>query len=132
MRRIVCGFAALAAVVAVSAANSADAPQVTRKPLLQHDATNAGQTFQLIDVVIPVGGREGKHTHPGDLIAYVESGDVTLFYEGEPNKSYKAGESFFIPAGHVHEGINMGSAPAHVVASYIGPKGQPLTTQVDK
>ena len=132
MKNSMYALAALAAVAAISVASAADAPQVTRKPLLQHDATNAGQTFQLIDVVIPVGGREGKHTHPGDLIAYVESGDVTLFYEGVPNKSYKAGESFFIPAGHIHEGINMGSAPVHVIASYIGPKGQPITTQVEK
>lgn len=132
MKKSVCAFAVLAAVTAISAANSADAPQVTRKPLLQHDATNPGQTFQLIDVVIPAGEREGKHTHPGDLIAYVESGEMVLYYEGIPDKSYKAGDSFFIPAGHVHEGINMGSAPVHVIASYIGPKGQPLTAQVNK
>ena len=57
--------AALAALTVV-AASAADAPQVVRKVLNQQDIAN-NQTMAEIDVLIPVGGREGRHTHAGPL-----------------------------------------------------------------
>jgi quercetin dioxygenase-like cupin family protein len=122
-------FASAVFVTIFAAPSHSAEPQVQRKMLLQQDSSVPGETFALLDVVIPVGGREGRHTHPGDLIAYVVSGDVTLDYEGSPTKTYHPGESFFVKAGKIHEGINMGNAPVHVLAAYVGPKGQPLTAQ---
>ena len=134
MHKFVMG--ALALAVAASAAFiaqpslSADAPTVTRKVLMQQDV-QTGNTMVLIEVTIPVGGREGKHTHPGPLMVYVKSGAISLDYEGKPNVTYKAGESFFVEAGKIHEGINRGTEPAVALATGVAPKGQPLTTQVN-
>jgi quercetin dioxygenase-like cupin family protein len=116
-------------LAAVSLAVAADAPQVVRKVLNQSDVAN-NQTMAAIDVTIPVGGREGRHTHPGALMVYVLSGVFSLDYEGKPQADYKAGDAFFIEAGKIHEGINKGNVPAHAVATFAGPKGQPITTQV--
>ena len=44
--------------------------------------------------------------------------------------TYKAGDSFFIEAGKIHEGINKGASPVKVVATFVVEKGKPLTTQV--
>src|SRR5689334_2321176 len=120
--------AALAALTVV-AASAADAPAVVRKVLNQQDIAN-NQTMASIDVMIPVGGREGRHTHPGPLMVYVLSGVFSLDYEGKPQTDYKAGDVFYIEAGKIHEGINKGNVPAHAVASYVGAKGAPITTQV--
>ena len=117
------------AVAAVSLAVAADAPTVVRKVLNQQDTANNG-TMASIDVVIPVGGREGRHTHPGPLMVYVLSGVFSLDYEGKPQTDYKAGDAFFVEAGKIHEGINKGNIPAHAVATFAGPKGAPITTQV--
>jgi quercetin dioxygenase-like cupin family protein len=109
----------------------ADAPTVVRKVLMQQDIQIPNTTEALISVTIPVGGREGKHTHPGALIVYVQSGAISLDYEGKPNITYKAGDTFFVEAGKVHEGINRGTVPAVALAMFVGPKGQPITKQVE-
>ena len=129
MGAVVLAFAATS-VIWAQPATSADAPQVVRKVLMQQDAPG-GQTMSLVSVTIPVGGREGKHTHPGPLLVYVESGTINLFYEGKGITPYKAGETFFVEAGKVHEGINMGNVPAVAIASFVTAKGQPLTKQVE-
>ena len=79
---------------------------------------------------IPAGGREGRHTHPGLAMIHVEEGTLTLDYEGKPTVGYKPGESFFVEAGKVHEGMNKGTTPVTAIATFIVPKGQPITTQV--
>ncbi len=105
-------------------------PNVTRKVLLQQDLTIPGYTTALVAVEIPVGGREGRHTHPGTLLVYVQEGALTLDYEGKPTKTYKQGETFFVEPGKVHEGINNGNTTVKALASFVVEKGKPLTTQV--
>src|ERR1041385_7252724 len=105
-------------------------PNVTRKVLMQQDLSIPGYTTALISVEIPVGGREGRHTHPGTLIVYVQEGTLTLDYEGKPTKAYKPGETFSVEPGKIHEGINKGNTPIKVLASFVGEKGKPITTQV--
>ena len=105
-------------------------PNVTRKVLIQQDLSIPGYTTALISVEIPVGGREGRHTHPGTLIVYVQEGTLTLDYEGKPTKAYKPGETFSVEPGKIHEGINKGNTPIKVLASFVGEKGKPITTQV--
>ena len=107
---------AVLAVAALSLASAADAPQVVRKVLNQQDIGN-NQTMATIDVTIPVGGREGRHTHAGPLMVYVLSGVFSLDYEGKPQTDYKAGDVFYVEAGKIHEGINKQNVPAHAVAS---------------
>jgi quercetin dioxygenase-like cupin family protein len=107
---------------------SAAAPVVVRKILMQKDVAG-GQTLTLVKETIPVGGREGSHTHPGPAMVYVMSGAFWLDYDGKPNATYKAGDTFFIEANHVHEGINKGNEPAVAIVTFLTPKGQPLTKQ---
>ena len=97
---------------------------------MQHDLPMPGWSEALVAVEIPVGGREGRHTHPGPAIVHVQEGAITLDYEGQPTKTYKAGDTFYVDTGKVHEGINMGNVPARAIASFVTPKGQPLTAQV--
>ncbi len=128
------GFAglALAGLLALSAipASGAQGPEPVRKVLLQHDLPVPGWAETLVMVEIPVGAREGRHTHPGLAMVYVTEGAITLDYEGQPTKTYKAGEVFYVETGKVHEGINRGNVPARAIATFVTPKGQPMTTQV--
>jgi quercetin dioxygenase-like cupin family protein len=108
---------------------SAQGPDVIRKVLMQHDLPMPGWQTYLVAVEIPIGGREGRHTHPGPALVHVEEGAITLDYEGQPTKTYKAGETFYVDTGKIHEGINNGNVAAKAIASFIIPTGQPLTTQ---
>jgi quercetin dioxygenase-like cupin family protein len=109
---------------------SAAAPAVVRKVLMQQDVPNGAQ-LSVVSVEIPVGGREGRHTHPGPLIVYVQEGALTLDYEGKPTVTYKVGETFSVDAGKIHEGINNGNVPIKALASFVTPKGAALTAQAN-
>ena len=76
------------------------------------------------------GGAIGRHTHPGEELSIVLEGALTLEVDGQPARTVKAGESFFIPAGVVHAGKNPGNGKAVVFATYIVEKGKPVATPV--
>ena len=131
IRRIVV-LAAIAALAFVftQVTDAQQTPAVKRTVLLQHDTSAPGFEAVLVAVEIPVGGREGRHFHPGTAVIHVTDGAITLDYEGKPTVRYKAGDSFFVDAKAVHEGINKENVPAKAIATFIIPKGQPVTTQV--
>jgi quercetin dioxygenase-like cupin family protein len=76
------------------------------------------------------GGAIGRHTHPGEELSIVLEGALLLEIDGQPARTVKAGESFFIPAGVVHAGKNPGTGKAVVFATYIVEKGKPVATLV--
>jgi quercetin dioxygenase-like cupin family protein len=51
---------------------------VKRTVLLQHDTSAPGFEAILVAVEIPVGGREGRHFHPGTAMIHVTDGAITL------------------------------------------------------
>jgi quercetin dioxygenase-like cupin family protein len=76
------------------------------------------------------GAKEPRHTHPGDLFAYVLEGTITVSMEGKPTATVKQGEIFVVPAGTVHSGENTGKTPVKVLVTFVVEKGKPLTTPV--
>src|SRR5262245_64216320 len=106
----VCLFvSAFAAVSASVQSDAAPAPNVQRRALLTQDLQIPNYQTVLVEVTIPAGGREGRHTHPGTAVVHVQEGQLTLDLEGAASKTYMPGETFFIENGKVHEGINNGS-----------------------
>ena len=122
------------AVVAFSGwgllAQQAAAPTVTRTILKQQDLPVPGFAAALVRVDLPVGAREGRHQHPGTLIATVQEGTLTLDHEGKPSTEYKVGETFSVESGKIHEGMNKGTVPVKLIASFVFPKDKPMTIQV--
>jgi len=129
-RAMMVGAIGSLAIAAAYVPAAAQAPTVKRTVLLQHDTSVPGYEAVLVSVEIPAGGREGRHTHPGLAMIHVEEGTLTLDYEGKPTVGYKPGDSFFVEAGKVHEGMNKGTTPVKAIATFVVPKGQPITTQV--
>ncbi len=109
----------------------AQAPTNTRRMLLRSDAPTPGYEIVLVEGTIPVGGREGRHMHPGALVARVLSGTVRLDHENRESVVYEVGDSMQIEPNTVHEGVNVGDVPAVLLATFVVEKGQPMTTQVD-
>jgi len=117
------------ALLAVTPA-AAQQPSVTRKILLKQDSAIPGYEEALVAVEIPVGGREGRHTHPGSVLIYVQEGTLTFDYEGKPTATYNPGDAFYVEPDKIHEGINNGKTPVKVLATFVLRKGLPMTTQV--
>jgi quercetin dioxygenase-like cupin family protein len=105
----------------------ADAQEIQRKILLQQDGPPGYQTV-LTSVEIPVGVSETRHTHPGMLVLYVIEGTLALETEGRPRTTYKPGDSFYVEAGKIHQGINAGTVPVKIAATLVAEKGKPLST----
>jgi quercetin dioxygenase-like cupin family protein len=103
---------------------------VERKVLLQEALPAPGYEATLIGVTLAAGAREGKHIHGGTLVGQVQEGELTLEQQGLPTRTFKAGESFSVKMGQVHEGLNHGKTAVRLVATLIAEKGKPLTTQV--
>ena len=133
-RSMLAGSAAVltlaAAVAGISAVRAQQQPGPTRTMLQKHDLQAPGEEGVMVLVDIPVGAREGRHTHPAEVFVYVLEGTLTLDKEGKPSASYKAGETFFVERGIIHEGRNGGNAPVKAVAVFVTDKGKPMTTQV--
>ena len=106
----------------------AQQPGFTRKMLQDHDVSVPDRhVVQALAEFIP-GGAAGKHTHPGEEFGYIVEGTLELQIEGQPARTVKAGEAFFVPAGVVHDGKNVGSGPAKVLATYVVEKGKPVAS----
>ena len=121
---------AVAMAVCVAAIAPSAQPQIglERKILLEQDLAIPGYQVVLAEVTMAVGGREGRHTHSGTLVGHILEGELTLEVEGKPTRIMKAGDSGVIEPGLVHEGINTGSVPTKVLATFIVEKGKPLST----
>ena len=123
MKRLV-----LAAALLASVALYAQQPGFTRKMLQDQDLSVSDRhAVQALAEFVP-GGQAGKHTHPGEELGYVVEGTLQLEIAGQPPRTVKAGEAFFVPAGVVHDGKNIGNGPAKVLATYIVEKGKPVAT----
>src|ERR1019366_8317860 len=57
---------------------------------------------------------------------------LVLEVEGKAPVTLNAGDYFFVPAGIVHDGRNVGSGKAKVLATYIVEKGKPIATPVKR
>jgi quercetin dioxygenase-like cupin family protein len=69
------------------------------------------------------GAAFGRHTHPGEEIAYVIEGALEYQVEGKPPVTLEAGEVLFIPAGTIHAARNVGKGNGAELATYIVEKG---------
>src|SRR5204863_1095812 len=116
------------ALAACAVAASAQQPGFTRKMLQDQNLSVQGRhAVQAVAEFAP-GASAGKHTHPGEELGYILEGTLQLQVTGEPPRTLKAGEAFFIPAGVAHDGKNIGSGPAKVLATYVVEKGKPVAT----
>jgi quercetin dioxygenase-like cupin family protein len=104
----------------------AQLPGVKRTDLQQHDLSVPGREVVQVRVDFASGVAFGKHSHPGEEIAYVLEGLLEYQLEGRPPVTLKAGDALFIPAGTIHSARNVGSGNGAELATYIVEKGKPL------
>ena len=113
-------------VVAIVCAGAAIAQQssIKRTPLQKLDFPPGFNTVTAI-AEVPAGGAAGRHTHPGAETGYVLEGELELFIDGKPPLKVKAGESYQIPEGVVHD-AKAGDKPFKVLGVYVVKAGEPL------
>lgn len=117
-------------VVALAGLGSAAVAQqsgIKRTPLQKIEFPQGYNTVTGI-AEVPPGGAAGRHTHPGIETGYVLEGEADLIIDGEPTKRLKAGDSYSIPAGVVHDAKTHGDKNLKVLGIYIVEKDKPLAS----
>jgi quercetin dioxygenase-like cupin family protein len=118
------------ALVGAAAVISAQQSGFKRTVLQQEKLSAAGREAVTAVAEFQPGGTVGAHRHPGEEIGYVLEGSIVLEQAGKPPVTLKAGQTFFIPNGQVHNATNKGSSVARVLANYVVESGKPVATPV--
>lgn len=121
-------------LLATSAMADAD-PGASVKPVAMEKLPNVpGKSISAVVVTYAPGGKSPKHHHAGSVLAYILTGAIRSENSATGAvKVYKAGESFFEPAGSEHLISENASStePASLLAIFVADDGAHLTT-VDK
>src|SRR5947209_3290833 len=120
IKRILLGLS----IVAIAGVAIAQQPGIKRTPLQKLDFPAGYNTVTAI-AEVPAGGAAGRHTHPGMETGYVLEGELELAIDGKPPMKIKAGESYQIPEGAVHD-AKAGEKPFKVLGVYVVKAGEPL------
>ena len=99
---------------------------VKRTPLGKVDVP--GSNYEVVFGITELAGgfKSGRHSHPGQVMAYIAEGEFWYLVDGQPEKIYKVGESFQLPDRAIHNEGASGSNPVKVIAVFVVEKGQPL------
>src|SRR3954454_24673754 len=116
IRKIVLGLT----VDAVACAGVALAQQsgIKRTPLQKIEFPDGYFTITGLAEIAP-GGSAGRHTHPGVETGYVLGGEADLIMNGKADLNLKAGNSYSIPAGAVHDPKVHGDKAPKILGIYI-------------
>ena len=119
----------LVVVLVVAGSVSAQQQQGFSRTVIQRgDLSTPGREVVSALAEFQPGATVGPHTHPGEEAGYLLEGTLVFEQAGKPTVTLKAGETFFVPAGTVHNATNKGSGRTRVLATYIVEKGKPLAT----
>lgn len=120
---------ALCAGLTVVAQTPGAAPPIKRIPLQRFDVPGTGYETVIGMAEMAPSVAIGRHTHPGPESGFVMAGSFELLIDGQPPRLLKAGDSYQVPPGAVHD-ARSGPEGAKVIATYVVQKGQALAAPV--
>jgi len=123
-------LAVLTAAIVGAAVAGGQQPGFSRTTIQRGDLSTPGREVLQAIAEFQPGATVGWHTHPGEEAGYLLEGSFEFEVEGKPTVSLKAGQTFFVPAGVVHNATNRGTTRTRVLATYIVEKGKPIATAV--
>ena len=127
---------ALVSVASLGGAAWAQSSGLNVTTILQASTTPAGQPIQFPLfrnqltarlVEIAPGGQVGRHMHPVPVLVYILEGELTVEADGQPARTYKAGQGGVEVMNIWHNGLNRGAVPVKFLVVYTGEEGKPTT-----
>ena len=99
---------------------------VKRTPLGKVEVPGSNYEVVFGITELAAGFKSGRHSHPGQVMAYVAEGEFWYLVDGQPERIYKVGETLQLPDGAIHNEGPAGSTPVKVFAVFVVEKGKPL------
>ena len=105
------------------------------RTIFSHELPNLkGSTLrsEIVAVTYGPGGASPVHSHPCPVIGYVLQGAVRMQVDGEPERVYRQGESFYEAPNGVHRVSANASTnePAKFLAFFVCDNDAPLSAPV--
>jgi quercetin dioxygenase-like cupin family protein len=107
------------------------APGIRRTDLQEHDLSIPGRIVIQNRVELGPEAPAIRHKHPGEEIIYVPEGTLEYAIDGQPAKTYSAGEALVVPPETVHAVRNVGTGNAAELATYVVEKDKPFLEVVE-
>jgi quercetin dioxygenase-like cupin family protein len=124
VKKLMCCVAVAAVMASVPAV--AQQPEPVKRTVLQkNDFPGDKMTTLVVLIEIAPNFVVAKHTHPGLETGYVQDGEVTLTYDGQPEKTVKKGDGYTNPAAVPHI-AKAGPEGVKLIATFIVDKDKPL------
>ena len=80
--------------------------------------------FHIYELSLEPGAHTGWHTHPGPEYSIVKAGEIIVQRSPDcQERTVKAGQGVFIPAGTPHMAHNGGKEPAQIYETHTVPAG---------
>ena len=121
----------------MSAFPLAPAPQATEPPPLVRTVATIPlpppydkQTASMVELYLAPGApSSAPHRHPGFVLGYVIEGQFRFQIAGQPERTIRAGETFYEPPGaqHLVSASAIADSAARVLAIVIAESGHPIT-----
>lgn len=131
-------FALLIVASTVLQATAHEVPETVGldKPEIRDVLSSALESADGLEVIVshvalPPSVTLPKHWHPGEEIAYILQGSVTLMLEGENEREFSAGEVGIVPLKKVHT-ARSGDKGATIIVFRVHEQGQPGRIPVDE
>jgi quercetin dioxygenase-like cupin family protein len=106
-------------------------PARTRTAMSQPLAPMDGRRLRttLVEISYEPGASSASHSHPCPVMVHVVEGAIRSQVQGEPERIYRAGDTFFEAPGGVHQVSANASdrAPARFLAFFVCDRDTPLT-----
>jgi quercetin dioxygenase-like cupin family protein len=119
------GAALMAGIAIATPGSGATGTILARGLATEKVKTRGNQAYDAVvqQITIAPGGHTGWHTHPGNAIAIIKAGTLTI-YDGDNRsctpRKYNAGDVYLDPGyGHVHIGRNEGTVPLEILVTYV-------------
>jgi quercetin dioxygenase-like cupin family protein len=98
--------------------------QDSKTVLGQEIAYPAGKSVVTAAIVtVAPGGETGWHAHEAPLFAWMLDGTLTVDYGPDGTKAYAEGEALLEAFRSRHNGQNLGTEPARLLAVFMGAEG---------
>ena len=85
--------------------------------------TGAPALVTAVEIVLEPGQQTGWHTHPVPLVGYLLSGELTVDYGPNGQRTYRPGDALVEAMHEPHNGRNMGQDRVRILAIFIGIDG---------
>jgi quercetin dioxygenase-like cupin family protein len=91
-----------------------------------------GTNYEVLTAMLEIapGFKAGRHFHPGIVTGYILEGEFWLALDGQPEKTYTAGQTVEVPLKAIHNEGSVGTVPVKAVITYVLEKGQPIATLI--